>query len=608
MRLLLITSLTFKKAYRMLGFLFLIHLTLLGQNQTPADSLEQVYTSGNFNTQNQLGILSKLSADLENPEKKLTYSIQLIQLAQTQDSIQYLYKGFLSKGNALRLKSDLSQALESYFEAARIAGQRKINRDIARVNIAIADVYSIMGNHNKAVNYYQLGVKVFRTEKDSIGLASALLNLGDEFINYTKPDSALIFLKESGEIFEALNDEMAMAYNQGNIGMAYAQQGKDDLAKINLNEAISILEKINAYYPISVYLNYISDIYSNQNEWSTALTYAKRSLELAQKYHLKDQISDANLQLSKLYEQTGNIAESFKYYKNYTIYKDSVNNIVAVQQMASLRADFEISQKQAEVDLLNQQKQTQKIIVISVVIALILIALLAIGLYKRNQYIRKTSKVIEKERERSENLLLNILPDETAKELKENGKVQAKKFESVTVLFTDFKEFTQYAENLPPEKLVDSVDFYYSKFDEIMEKYDLEKIKTVGDSYMCAGGLHITKNDHAHRMILAAFDILAFVEETKSNKSNDHPRFSIRIGINTGPVIAGVVGTKKFSYDIWGNTVNVASRMESSSIAGRINISESTYELIKDHFNCEYRGEVEVKNGGMMKMYFVTNK
>jgi len=592
----------------MLGFLFLIHLNLLGQNQTPADSLELVYSSGNFNSQNQLAILSKLAADLEDPEKKLTYSIQLIQLAQAQDSIQYLYKGFLSKGNALRLKSDLSLALESYFEAARIAAGRKINRDLAKVNIAIADVYSIMGNHSKAVNYYQMGVKVFRTERDSIGLGSALLNLGDEFLNYTKPDSALLFLKESGEIFEALKNEMAMAYNQGNIGMAYAQQGKDDLAKINLNEAISILEKINAYYPISVYLNYISDIYSNQNEWPTALSYAKRSLELAQKYHLKDQISDANLQLSKLYEQTGNIAESFKYYKNYTTYKDSVNNIVAVQQMASLRADFEISQKQAEVDLLNQQKQTQRIIVISVVIAMILIALLAIGLYKRNQYIRKTSKVIEKERERSENLLLNILPDETAKELKEHGKVQAKKFESVTVLFTDFKEFTQYAEHLSPEKLVESVDFYYSKFDEIMEKYDLEKIKTVGDSYMCAGGLHLTLKDHAYKMVLAAFDILDFVEQTKTNEANDHPRFSIRIGINTGPVIAGVVGTKKFSYDIWGNTVNVASRMESSSLAGKINVSESTYELIKDHFDCEYRGAVEVKNGGLMKMYFVKPK
>jgi len=200
---------------------------------------------------------------------------------------------------------------------------------------------------------------------------------------------------------------------------------------------------------------------------------------------------------------------------------------------------------------------------------------------------------------------LNILPEETAEELKQNGKVQAKKFDSVTVLFTDFEGFTNFAENLSPEKLVESVDFYFSKFDEIMEKYDLEKIKTVGDSYMCAGGLPFPTEDHAQKMVQAGFEIAAFVKEAKKTNDKDQTRFDIRIGINTGPVVAGVVGTKKFSYDIWGDTVNIASRMESNSEPGKINISENTYELIKDTFDCEYRGKIKAKNRGMMKMYFV---
>ena len=189
--------------------------------------------------------------------------------------------------------------------------------------------------------------------------------------------------------------------------------------------------------------------------------------------------------------------------------------------------------------------------------------------------------------------------------LKESGKVVAKRFESVTVLFTDFEGFTQYAENLSPEKLVESVDYYFSKFDAIIEKYDLEKIKTLGDSYMCAGGLPFPTEDHAYKMILVAQEILEFVQHSNRENPLNHTRFNIRIGINTGPVVAGVVGTKKFAYDIWGDTVNIASRMESNSAPGKINISENTFAIIKDSFDCEYRGEVEVKNRGMMKMYFV---
>jgi len=349
----------------------------------------------------------------------------------------------------------------------------------------------------------------------------------------------------------------------------------------------------------------LSDIYEEKGDHKKALNYSSRSLQLAQKYGLKEQIGDANLKISGIYEKKGNIPESFKYYKNHIIYKDSVSSIKAVQQMANVRTAFEVAQKQIEVDLLNQQKRTQKIIVIAIGIALFLIILLVIGLYKRNKFIQKTSKIIEFEKNRSDNLLLNILPEETALELKEKGSVEAKKFESVTVLFTDFKGFTQYSENLTPEELVKSVDFYFSKFDEIMEKYDLEKIKTVGDSYMCVGGLPFPTSDHAVKMVKAAFEIIEFVEEAKNSKINNLTKFDIRIGINSGSVVAGVVGTKKFSYDIWGDTVNVASRMETASEIGKINISERTYHIIKEAFNCTYRGVIEVKNRGFLKMYYV---
>ena len=380
--------------------------------------------------------------------------------------------------------------------------------------------------------------------------------------------------------------------------MVYANIGENELAEKNINEAITILQQSEDYYPICVYLISMSGIYQEKGESKTALNYATRSLELAQKYGLKDQISDANLKLSELYEKAGDKDNSLKYYKNYIVYRDSVNDIKSVQKMADLRTDYEVSQKQVEVDLLNQQTRNQKIINLSLFIILGLATVILGTLF---WYYR----AISREKKRSENLLLNILPAETAKELKLNGKVDAVKFDEVTVLFTDFVEFTKVAEHVEPEQLVKSIDFYFKRFDEISTKYGLEKIKTVGDSYMCACGLPTKNKTHARNVMQAAKEMIEFVK-SELNAVDDLSHFDVRIGIHTGPVVAGIVGIKKWQYDIWGDTVNIASRMESMSKPGRVNMSETTYLQIKDEFPCEYRGEIEVKNHGSMKMYFLS--
>jgi len=273
--------------------------------------------------------------------------------------------------------------------------------------------------------------------------------------------------------------------------------------------------------------------------------------------------------------------------------------------MADLRTNYEVSRKQTEVDLLNKQKQNQRRLTVASTVALLSTILLAIGLYRRYHFVKKTNALIEQERGRSDHLLLNILPEETAWELKNSGHVKATRFESVTVMFTDFRNFTVYASQLSPEKLVQTVDFYFSRFDMIIESYGLEKIKTIGDAYMCAAGLPFPTPDHALNMVKAAMEIVAFVAQTRQSATPGDPCFDIRVGVHTGPVVAGVVGIKKFAYDIWGDTVNIAARLESNSETGRINISEHTYDLVKDQIACEYRGEIEAKNRGPLKMYFV---
>ena len=215
---------------------------------------------------------------------------------------------------------------------------------------------------------------------------------------------------------------------------------------------------------------------------------------------------------------------------------------------------------------------------------------------------------ISKEKKRSEELLLNILPEEVAEELKAKGEADARQIDTATVLFTDFKGFTAMSELLSPKELVRDIHECFSAFDHIIVKHGIEKIKTIGDAYMAAGGLPVANSTHALDVIKAAIEIRDFIEEGKAAKiAMNKPYFEIRIGIHTGPVVAGIVGVKKFAYDIWGDTVNTASRMESSGEAGKVNISETTFLLVKNEpgFIFSSRGKVKTKGKGDMEMYFV---
>jgi class 3 adenylate cyclase len=225
-----------------------------------------------------------------------------------------------------------------------------------------------------------------------------------------------------------------------------------------------------------------------------------------------------------------------------------------------------------------------------------------------NKVALRTSQ-LQQEKDKSDKLLLNILPMSIAEELKENGKAGAKKHENVTVLFTDFVNFTKICEELEPEVLVRELDECFRLFDEITHKYNLEKIKTIGDAYLCACGVPSPIPDHAEKTILAAKEILEAINVFNAqNIQKSLPEFKIRIGVHTGPLISGVVGTRKFAYDIWGDTVNIAARMEQNSETGKINISQVTYELVRDKFDFVHRGKVKVKNKNEIDMYFLNTE
>jgi class 3 adenylate cyclase len=246
-------------------------------------------------------------------------------------------------------------------------------------------------------------------------------------------------------------------------------------------------------------------------------------------------------------------------------------------------------------------------------VILLLMALFLIQKWRLLNYRRAESRIAQRmelkiqnlaaEKEKSEKLVTEMLPEETANQIRSHGKAKWDKYERATVLFSDIQGFTKIAEEMNPEKLIDELDQFFFHFDSVVEKYNIEKIKTIGDAYMAAGGIPNRNSTNPVEVVLAAIEMQTYMQQLKSTRANI---WDLRIGIHTGPVIAGVVGHKKMSYDIWGDTVNTASRMESSGTAGKINISGITYSMVKDYFICEYRGKLPVKYKGNIDMYYVT--
>lgn len=322
--------------------------------------------------------------------------------------------------------------------------------------------------------------------------------------------------------------------------------------------------------------------------------------EIAKQRKAIENMSSTQLQQQLLLLKQGTILDSMR----MSSYVDSLR--LSQSEYENAEKDFKIKERDNELAL---KKSETRVLWAIIIIVLLLGSVILVQFFntrKFNRTLREKNDAIAAEKERSDELLLNILPQMVATELKENGKAAARKYNKVTVLFTDFKNFSKIAENLTPEQLVDELDFCFRKFDEIVIKYGLEKIKTIGDSYMCAGGLPEPDSVAPEAVVHAAMDMQKFLAEWKEEqmKKGSH-YFEARIGIHTGPLVAGVVGSKKFAYDIWGDTVNIASRMESSGEPGKVNISEATFKSIKDSFKCTYRGKIEAKNKGEIDMYFV---
>lgn len=320
----------------------------------------------------------------------------------------------------------------------------------------------------------------------------------------------------------------------------------------------------------------------------------------------KKELASAN---SMLTESISKIEEN---QEQITTILDSIQSQALLNEKLSLENKI-LEDEKKYIALSEEAARSQNMLfmvlgILGVLLALFFIVM-ALIMRRTQTKLKEKNLLIEKEKARSDELLLNILPVELAAELKENGFAKAQSFENVTVFFSDFKDFTRISEQLSPSELVEELDYCFKAFDKIIEKYDIEKIKTVGDAYICASGLSHDKNNTPHEIIKAALEVRDFVaDRIAKRKAENKEFFEIRIGVHTGPIVAGIVGFKKFAYDIWGDTVNTAARMEQHSEAGKVNVSAETFELIKSEFSFTYRGKIEAKNKGAIDMYFINEE
>ncbi|MEZ5083273.1 MAG: adenylate/guanylate cyclase domain-containing protein [Bacteroidales bacterium] len=354
-------------------------------------------------------------------------------------------------------------------------------------------------------------------------------------------------------------------------------------------------------------------IYKEKGDVHLALKNLKLAEQIANNNKMKKELKDIYEEMASTYSLKNNFQEAYKYQNLLTSIKDTIYNSEMDKKMQVKSLMYDIDKQQGEIELLAKDKalqesviKQQKTVRNAIAIVGFLFLLMAGGIFNRYKYVRRTNKIIEYEKERSDKLLLNILPEETAEELKLKGSATPKHYDVVSVLFTDFKGFTKIAEKLTPQELVEELNQCFKEFDNIIDKHNLEKIKTIGDAYMCAGGIPIANESNPLDIVYAALEIKEFMENLKKEReARGQDYWELRIGVHTGPVIAGVVGNNKFAYDIWGDAVNTASRMESSGIPGKVNISGDTYNLIRNNFECTYRGKIEAKNKGEIDMYIV---
>lgn len=516
---------------------------------------------------------------------------------------QMLATNFLRKGN-------YSEALKGFLYALKYFERKNDLSGIASCHRSIGFIFIEQGNFEEALGNLNISRQSYLKLNDDKGLARCELNIGYLYEKMDRYGEALDHYNANLKLARDANDSLGIAAVLLQLGATYMKQGDYPRALDMELEALEQYQRANRPLDIATAYGYIANIHIRQKQFNKGREFLLKGLELVLEKGSLPNVMIFYKDLSELEAAQGNYKAALEYDSKFSSIRDSLLDTEKSQEVYRLKMQYDYDKKEAyeramqlmkdEVNSkeLQRQKQVRNTFIIG--FSVVLVSALMFFL-QRNR--------IRKEKKRSDALLLNILPVSVAAELKQHGVASARYYDQATVLFADIKGFTAYAQALSASELVQAIDELFKAFDDIATRYGIEKIKTIGDCYMCAAGLPIPTATHATDMIHAALEMQAFVRDFIPFAGNDRmDRFRLRIGIHTGPLVAGVVGSKKFAYDIWGDTVNIAAGMEAASEPGRVNISCETYEIVKLHFDCEYRGKLDLKNKEAKDMYFVSGK
>ncbi len=610
--------------------------------QTLALSEQIGYKKGIGRAYSSMGIIIKSKGDYAQAIEMIKKSLKIREeigdlqgTASSNNSLGLIYEGL---GN-------YPEAFRFFYAALKINEKTGDARQKADNYNNIGILYFDQGNYPEALKNQLISLKIKEKIGNKRGIAQSYFNLGNIYQMQGNNTDALKYFLDAKKLREELGDKTGGIYSQ--IGLIYLAQGNyPEAIKCEL-QALKIHEKMGSKQGVRIDYNNLGNICYARGDYNEALKYYTASLKICEELENKagmassynniggvylkqkkfneadqnmnkglllakevgglDDIKNSYASLAQLDGARNNFNLALVHYKLSVAYRDSLINKGNTQKLVQSQMQYEFDKKEevtrAEQDQKDIRQRNGRYSMMGGLAGLVIFLLVV---FRQRNKISKEKKRSDELLVKSDNLLLNILPSEVAEEIKKEGHSKARTFSMVTVMFTDFKGFSSVSEKVSAELLVAEIDHCFSAFDNIIHKHRVEKIKTVGDAYICVGGMPALTLTHATDVLNAAIEIRDFMlERKKQQDAIEGISFELRLGIHTGPVVAGIVGVKKYAYDIWGDTVNIAARMEQNSEAGRINISGNTYELVKTKYNCVHRGKIEAKNKGMIDMYFV---
>jgi adenylate cyclase len=537
-------------------------------------------------------------------------SLELYEEIGAEEGISFIQG---SIGDFYHKQGDHARALHHYLISLKL---RRSDGAIASMMVQIGNVHLTLEDHEKALEYFQKSLDLFTKKGARTGTAVSLGNIGIIHFQQGAYDQAMDHFQRCLDIFKERGDEAHIAEAIHHIGKIHQVKGEFDEALDHFNRSLEIRLRLGDKIAAATSLTALGDLHIAMREYPRALASCAKSLKLAGEMQVVQEQKEACQCLYNAYKAMGRGNEALVHLEKIGELDKQLNKeetAKKIQEMEFQQVMLQDSIAKAEEARLVQEAHQEEVRKSTRTRNMLAVSggffvLLAGGFYSRARYMRRSRSVLQVEKDRSENLLLNILPAEIAEELKQKGRCEARDFDLVSILFTDFKGFTEQSATMSAAALVNEINTCFEAFDGIIAKFGIEKIKTIGDAYMAAGGLPVPREDSVKNTVLAALEMQRFIKERKVQKDAlGEPAFEMRVGIHTGPVVAGIVGVKKFQYDIWGDTVNTASRMESMGEVGCVNISAATHIHLGDATGLRFihRGMVDAKGKGALTMYFV---